>query len=131
MDNRHYICDENMQPVQVDDWLTWAKWYETADRHVALTEIGDAKVSTVFLSLNHAFHDGPPLLYETLVFGGELDGEMEGRTPAAKGITRTAPNVRGLLRLRYGGAGSSNNSLSAASVASSAACCAANASMRC
>lgn len=34
-------------------------------------------MSTVFLGIDHAFGDGPPLLYETLVFCGALDDEME------------------------------------------------------
>ena len=39
--------------------------------------IGQVRVSTVFLGLNHAFGDGPPLWFETMVFGGELDQEQE------------------------------------------------------
>jgi hypothetical protein len=40
--------------------------------------IGDAKVSTVFLGLDHSFsEDGPPILWETMVFGGELDQETD------------------------------------------------------
>ncbi len=36
---------------------------------------GDSKVevSTVFLTLDHNFYDGPPLLFETMVFGGPHD----------------------------------------------------------
>lgn len=35
------------------------------------------RVSTVFLGLDHNFRAaGPPILWETLVFGGVLDGEM-------------------------------------------------------
>lgn len=33
-------------------------------------------VSTVFLGLDHQYGDGPPLLFETMVFGGPLDHEM-------------------------------------------------------
>ena len=34
-------------------------------------------VSTVFLGLDHAFQsDGPPVLWETLILGGVLDGSM-------------------------------------------------------
>lgn len=58
----------------------WAQWYETAreDRRVARTELADGViVSTVFLGLNHAWDDGPPLLFETLVFNGPHDGDME------------------------------------------------------
>jgi len=30
----------------------------------------------VFLGLNHSFGEGPPLLFETMVFGGALDQEQ-------------------------------------------------------
>lgn len=48
----------------------------TADRTVARTEIAPGiEVSTVFLSMNLAFPwDDRPLLFETIVFGGRLDG---------------------------------------------------------
>lgn len=39
--------------------------------------VGDAEVSTVWLGLNHAFTDeSPPVLFETLIFGGEYADEM-------------------------------------------------------
>lgn len=35
-------------------------------------------VSTVFLVLNHQMHPtGPPILFETMVFGGDFDGAQE------------------------------------------------------
>lgn len=44
---------------------------------VARTEIGDIRVSTVFLGLDHSFlGQGPPLLFETMIFGGDREGEM-------------------------------------------------------
>ena len=67
------------KPVPATDLMEWAKWYETAnqERRVAETLIGDMRVSTVFLALDHSFGEGAPILWETLVFGGPLDGEME------------------------------------------------------
>ena len=64
------------EPEPVHDVLAWGRWFETADRRVALDRIGETDISTVFLGLDHQFGSGPPLLFETLVFGGELDGEM-------------------------------------------------------
>lgn len=49
----------------------WAKWFEKAERHVGLTEKDGVKVSTVFLGLDYSFNVGPPLLFETMIFGGE------------------------------------------------------------
>jgi len=47
-------------------------------RRVALTQIGDVTVSTVFLVFDHAWGAGRrPLLFETMVFGGEHDEFQE------------------------------------------------------
>lgn len=68
-----YILD-GKTPVPTDDLMAWGRWLETADRHVARTEVGDFLVSTVFLGLNHRWGDGPPLLFETMVFRNGGDG---------------------------------------------------------
>jgi|SRR6185503_9265685 len=69
---------DGKQPVRVADTLEWARWFEDFEgRRVACDEIGDVRVSTVFLGLDHQYGDGPPLLFETMVFGGPLDGEMD------------------------------------------------------
>ena len=68
-----YILDGH-KVVPCDDLITWGKWLENIDaRRVASNEKGDVKVSTVFLGLNHRFGDGPPLLFETMIFGGPYD----------------------------------------------------------
>ena len=74
---KHYILDGHA-PVAVD-LLTWAKWYEQPDRRlVAKTSPADGiKVSTVFLGFDHQWGDGPPLLFETMIFCGEHDGYQE------------------------------------------------------
>ena len=59
------------------DAMEWAIWFEKADRRVAHDEIGEAHVSTVFLGLDHNFFGGPPLIFETMVFGGPLDQEQD------------------------------------------------------
>lgn len=65
-----YILDDNGNPVVENDTLAWARWMETAreKRIVASTEVGDLRVSTVFLGLDYRFDDGDPLLYESMVF---------------------------------------------------------------
>lgn len=41
------------------------------------TQIEDITVSTVWLGINHNFGNfGPPLIFETIVFGGPLDQDM-------------------------------------------------------
>jgi len=71
----HYILKDK-KAISVDV-IEWARWFEKADRKVAHTKIGEATISTVFLGLDHSFGLGPPLIYETMVFGGKLDEEME------------------------------------------------------
>lgn len=67
---QHWILDGHT-PVPMDDGTDWAGWFETANRHVALTALTPTvTVSTVFLSLDHNFSGhGPPLLFETMAFG--------------------------------------------------------------
>lgn len=55
-------------PEACADLMRWGRWIQTADRIVARTEVGALSVSTVFLGMNHNFIDGPPLLFETMVF---------------------------------------------------------------
>lgn len=75
--NDKYILDDKNVVVSVN-LETWAKWYETADRTVAKTNVNnDVNVSTVFLGLDLSFGDGPPLLFETMIFGGEHDQYQE------------------------------------------------------
>jgi len=50
------------------------------DRVVASTSVSiypKVGVSTVFLVIDHGFDDGPPVLWETMIFGGVLDGACE------------------------------------------------------
>lgn len=55
----------------------WAEWFETADRHVRNNSKGSIQVSTVFLGLDHNYSQkGPPILFETMIFGGKYDQEM-------------------------------------------------------
>lgn len=61
--------------VQVDT-DEWARWFEKnrRTRCVRQSDVGAYRVSTMFLGLDHRFGDsGPPLIYETMVFGGPLD----------------------------------------------------------
>lgn len=54
------------------------KMYESvAARKIGDTHVGMVEISTVFLGINHARGEGPPLWFETMVFGGKLDGEMD------------------------------------------------------
>jgi hypothetical protein len=74
-----YILDGHT-PVRVPDVITWGRWFNGANRHVAVTDHPLFWVSTVFLGINHNFgFRGPPILFETMTFErGEHGGELEG-----------------------------------------------------
>lgn len=44
------------------------------------TERDGVRVSTVFLGLDHSFGAGPPVLWETMIFGGDHDEYQERYT---------------------------------------------------
>lgn len=60
----------------------WARLRESEIyRRVALTRIGlppdDVSISTVWLGIDHSWTKaGPPIIFETMVFGGALDQEQ-------------------------------------------------------
>lgn len=73
----NYILD-GKRAVPCDDIFQWAQWFETTDRIVKQVSVNGAKVSTVFLGLDHNFsRSGPPLVFETMVFGGPMDQEQQ------------------------------------------------------
>jgi len=78
--SRYYKL-EGHTPVVCSNALEWAQWFESVkeERIVAKTKIGDIEVSTVFLGLDHSYN-GKPLLFETMIFGGPLDQEMDRYT---------------------------------------------------
>jgi hypothetical protein len=56
----------------LEEWATWERDLgrgEANQRRVAQDDIGDYKVSTVFLGLDHQLSpEGPPEIFETMVF---------------------------------------------------------------
>ncbi len=72
-----YILD-GTTPRQVD-LMTWAKWSEDDSKRIVQQDTlpDGVKVSTVFLGLDHSFGmGGPPILWETMIFGGPHDDEQ-------------------------------------------------------
>src|ERR1035437_5024539 len=66
---------EGREVKQVDDVTRCIM--NPQDNRVAYDKINDIEISTVFLALDHSFMGGQPVLFETMVFGGSLDGEQE------------------------------------------------------
>ena len=93
-----YILDGHT-PVPADDLLTWARWFQTANRQVADTSLTPhVRVSTVFLGRDHAVGGGVPLLFESMVFGGPCDGDQERCATWARPNSSTPPWWRACRR---------------------------------
>lgn len=76
-----YFVLDGHKAVAIDDPIKWAQEFSKVDmRRVAETEKDGVRVSTVFLGLNHSFGDGPLLLFETMIFGGKHDEDMDRYT---------------------------------------------------
>ncbi len=76
--NMYWILKDG-EPVETT-METWANWYNDPRQSiVAQTQIdAEVRVSTVFLGLDHNWRTkGPPILFETMAFGGSLDMEQE------------------------------------------------------
>ena len=69
----YWILDADKRPVKTDSVEEWGRFFEKPDRIVAQDVIGDVRVSTVFLGIDHSWDSGPPVLFETMIFGGEHD----------------------------------------------------------
>lgn len=76
---RHYVLDDDKSLVPVG-LMEWARFFEDFEkRQVALTYHGKAFVSTIFLGLDHRYGEGPPLVFESMIFGGPLDQDYMDR----------------------------------------------------
>ena len=76
---RLWVLDSDNKPVRARDVIEWGQFLELRDRcTVGYTQINSrVYVSTVFLGIDHRhFGSGPPILFETMIFGGELDGHQ-------------------------------------------------------
>jgi len=102
-----YILDEHGEPVLCDDLVEWGRFYNDPEARRVAQDKDEGPdgleifVSTVFLGLDHQFGQGPPVLWETLVFGGSLDGEMDrytSRAAALAGHQRMCERVIASLR---------------------------------
>lgn len=71
---RYMLDADGRTPILARDLFEWARWFEDScgdeRRRVGQTYLADGAVmvSTVFLGLDHSFREGPPVLWETMVF---------------------------------------------------------------
>ena len=85
-----YILSPEGEPIPCHDLMAWGTFMQNAERHVGDDHVGEIHVSTVFLGLDHSFgsKNAPPVLWETMIFGGEHDQYQErytSRDAALKG----------------------------------------------
>lgn len=76
----YYRRDGTPYPNGMEGMLQWGKDLEMTDRRVDKTNLWwGGYVSTVWLGLDHGWGAGPPLIFETMVFGkvSMLDLDME------------------------------------------------------
>lgn len=59
------LPDHSIEPCEVLEIFK-------GNRIVDQTQIGSSWVSTVFLYFDHQYGNGPPMLFETMVFGGKM-----------------------------------------------------------
>lgn len=75
----YILQDKQPVPLADEDVLKWGEFMNNpANKRVAYDTCNNVSVSTVFLGLDHSFgiNDPTPILFETMVFGGPHDQEM-------------------------------------------------------
>jgi hypothetical protein len=85
------------QPITLQQWM---RLFDD-ERHLGDDHVGDVHVSTVWLGLDHGYGDGPPLIFETMIFGGPLDQEcwlyateQQARAGHARAVAIVADSAR-------------------------------------
>lgn len=104
--NPHLWYDRQGQPIDTQKASTLLA--DPAYKRVGLTDVTsssdpgvDYRISTVWLGVNHSFGDGPPIIFETMVFGIEgadeymqrYTTEEQARAGHAETVTVVAATV--------------------------------------
>ncbi len=71
-----WVLNADRTVDKMDDVVEWSRRFEMDNRVVGSEEIGSTIVSTVFLGIDHNHSHGRPVLFESMVFKGPLDGTM-------------------------------------------------------
>lgn len=78
----HDVYDRQGNKISYDEWARRREGELVVDN----TTVGEVTVSTVWLGLDHSFVSGPPVIFETMLFGGAQDGECERYSTEAEAI---------------------------------------------
>ena len=92
------MLDENGEPRPEGDVRAWGRWMRLHHerRVLARAAVEDEVVSTVFLGLDHSYHGGPPILWETMILEGPHRGYLlrySTRYAALKGHQRVVDRL--------------------------------------
>lgn len=86
------------EPIDVHVWGALREDFEGSCR-VAEDTIGDAYVSTAWIGIDLGHHQySPPLIFETMVFGGRMDMEVRRAATREQALAVHQETV-GLVRL--------------------------------
>lgn len=67
--------DMEGRPIGMEEY---ARLFESEERIIGRTELpGGCRVSTVWLGLDHSFGTGPPLIFESMVFGPDTSTDLD------------------------------------------------------
>lgn len=76
--NRYYVLQDK-EPVPCPNLLEWSRIMVDTDPQIGWAVIGPFSISTVFLGVDVSFRNGPPQLFETMVFTAGADATFIGR----------------------------------------------------
>jgi hypothetical protein len=80
-------------PIGRDEWIDLSE--DTEGRRIGLDfPARHIRVSTVWLGLDHGLGRGPPLIFETMIFGGRQDEYQERYTTKEQAALGHAQAVR-------------------------------------
>lgn len=100
---RPLYFDRQGQPISEDEWL---RRLGSPGVKVEHTMVREARISTVWLGLDHSHGDGLPLIFETMVFGLEGEGAPRWRysteVEAIDGHWSAVQWVQDTLRIPHG-----------------------------
>lgn len=81
--------DRAGNPIDTDEWIVAFR-----DNRVARDEIDGHTISTMYLGLDHNWGDGPPLIFETMIFGGAFDEDQWRYSTEAEALEGHAAAVK-------------------------------------
>ncbi|MHC5718256.1 MAG: hypothetical protein ACYTX0_40775 [Nostoc sp.] len=74
-----YYKLEGQTPVAVESFVEWSLWIMSANTTVMINELKDSIISTRFVGIDlnpaRCNFESEPMVFETLVMGGVLDGK--------------------------------------------------------